>query len=578
MEVDQQHFWHELLPILKAISTASFVTVDVEMSGISTKSRYSPAGRFNETGKPSLQQQYEDTKEAAERYQVLQIGLTCVEEDWKNGVYTARPYNFNINPLLEDGDKLDIYRDITLSSSSMHFLRKNCFDIGAVFTKGISYISRKEQTQARQAFLDRQNRNSTIPDLEISPGDQATLTFYRNARKQLLEWTDPKNKDVRDAMGFYNVAVPGGLSGYQRRLVYQLVRTEFKEYRAFLPRKNADFVQVEKMDVAKEAKIAASKVIANEAQLAKQIGFRYIFEALAGGDLSSIAPTWFCVNSDGQSAFIDTSLKKLELSSLSKALTAKSRVLVGHNLFTDLIFLYRTFIGDLPPTVTEFQEKIHALFPMVIDTKYMATREALVDSRQSSSLQDLHQDLKSQRTPQICLPEEFRSYQNRHLLHEAGYDSYLTAQIFLKLAAKLDGGRPNRSDVTHAVDSLRASTGSTGSTSSDEDGGVLLDLPLNAPRSANRFQVLSEASPVKKKARQASLLDSDIEDDMTGSPPLGQDGAVNMLADATCGNDFVPPLTAPFWRVYANKLRVYGTLDEVCELDGGGAGGLAFAD
>ncbi|KFY87214.1 hypothetical protein V498_07252 [Pseudogymnoascus sp. VKM F-4517 (FW-2822)] len=578
MEVDQQHFWHELLPILKAISTASFVTVDVEMSGISTKSRYSPAGRFNETGKPSLQQQYEDTKEAAERYQVLQIGLTCVEEDWKNGVYTARPYNFNINPLLEDGDKLDIYRDITLSSSSMHFLRKNCFDIGAVFTKGISYISRKEQTQARQAFLDRQNRNSTIPDLEISPGDQATLTFYRNARKQLLEWTDPKNKDVRDAMGFYNVAVPGGLSGYQRRLVYQLVRTEFKEYRAFLPRKNADFVQVEKMDVAKEAKIAASKVIANEAQLAKQIGFRYIFEALAGGDLSSIAPTWFCVNSDGQSAFIDTSLKKLELSSLSKALTAKSRVLVGHNLFTDLIFLYRTFIGDLPPTVTEFQEKIHALFPMVIDTKYMATREALVGSRQSSSLQDLHQDLKSQRTPQICLLEEFRSYQNRHLLHEAGYDSYLTAQIFLKLAAKLDGGRPNRSDVTHAVDSLRASTGSTGSTSSDEDGGVLLDLPLNAPRSANRFQVLSEASPVKKKARQASLLDSDIEDDMTGSPPLGQDGAVNMLADATCGNDFVPPLTAPFWRVYANKLRVYGTLDEVCELDGGGAGGLAFAD
>lgn len=137
----------------------------------------------------------------------------------------------------------------------MHFLRKNCFDIGAVFTKGISYISRKEQTQARQAFIDRQNRNSTIPDIEISPGDHATLTFYRNARNQLLEWTDPKNKDVRDAMGFYNVAVPGGLSGYQRRLVYQLVRTEFKEYRAFLPRKNADFVQVEKMDVAKEAKV-----------------------------------------------------------------------------------------------------------------------------------------------------------------------------------------------------------------------------------------------------------------------------------------------------------------------------------
>ncbi|KFX94431.1 hypothetical protein O988_06301 [Pseudogymnoascus sp. VKM F-3808] len=561
MEVDQQHFWHELLPILKAISTASFVTVDVEMSGISTKSRYSPSGRFNEIGKPSLQQQYEDTKEAAERYQVLQIGLTCVEEDRKNGVYTARPYNFNINPLLEDGDRLDIYRDITLSSSSMHFLRKNCFDIGAVFTKGISYISRNEQAQARQAFHERQNRNSTIPDVEIDPGDQVTLSFYRDARRQLLEWTDSKNKEVRDAMGFYNVSVPGGLSGYQRRLVYQLVRTEFKQYRAFLPRKNADFVQVEKLDPAKEAKIAATKNIANETQLSKQVGFRYIFEALAGGDLSEIAPNWFCVNSNGQSAFIDTTYKKLELATLIKALADRPlRVLVGHNLFTDLIFLYHTFIGNLPATVTEFQEKIHALLPMVIDTKYMATREVLGDSRQSSSLQDLHQDLKSQRTAQICLPEGFRSYQNRHQLHEAGYDSYLTAQIFIKLAAKIHGSLRSSKDAKHAVDPFELSTGSAGSTSSDEDGGVLLNPVL---------------SPVKKKVRQASLLDSDIEDDMTGSPPLGHDGTESFIADANRKNDFVPALTEPFWWVYANKLRVYGTTDEVCDLDGFGAGELA---
>ena len=117
-----------------------------------------------------------------------------------------------------------------------------------------------------------------------------------------------------------------------------------------------------------------------------------------------------------------------------------------------------------------------------------------------------------------------------------------------------------------------STTRSADSTSSDDDDGVLLNPPPDAPHSANRFQVLSEPSPVKKKARQASLLDSDIEDDMTGSPPLGQDGTASVLANAARGNDFVPPLTAPFWRVYANKLRVYGTMDEVCELDGGGAG------
>lgn len=110
------------------------------------------------------------------------------------------------------------------------------------------------------------------------------------------------------------------------------------------------------------------------------------------------------------------------------------------------------------------------------------------------------------------------------------------------------------------MDPFELSTGSAGSTSSDEDGGVLLN---------------PELSPVKKKARQASLLDSDIEDDMTGSPPLGQDGTATFLADATRKNDFVPALTEPFWWVYANKLRVYGTMDEVCDLDGFGAGELA---
>lgn len=282
-----------------------------------------------------------------------------------------------------------------------------------------------------------------------------------------------------------------------------------------------------------------------------------------------MAPNWFCVDAAGQSAFIDTSLKKLEIFNLTKALAAKSRILVGHNLFTDLIFLYHTFIGDLPPTVTEFQEKIHALFPMVIDTKYMATRETLTDSRQSSSLQDLHQDLKSQRIPDISLPEKFKSYQTRHLLHEAGYDSYLTAQIFLKLAAKLDVGPPSRNNTAHAVDPLELSAGSVDSASSDEEGGAVLDPRPDAPHSANRFQILSELSPAKTKSRQASLLDSDIEDDMVGSPPLGQDGTARQPAH---GNDFAPPFTAPFWGVYANKLRVYGTMDEVCDLDGGGGG------
>jgi poly(A)-specific ribonuclease len=88
MDIDYVHFWPQLLPILKAISEASFVTFDLEMSGISTRERDRSSARSSD--KPSLQQQYEETKEGAETYQVLQIGITCVEEDRERGIFSAK--------------------------------------------------------------------------------------------------------------------------------------------------------------------------------------------------------------------------------------------------------------------------------------------------------------------------------------------------------------------------------------------------------------------------------------------------------------------------------------------------------
>lgn len=81
MEIDSTNFWPCLLPILKDISNATFIAIDVEMSGISTRQRNRSNHRTQGVSKPTLQQQYEETVEAAELYQILQVGITCVEED-----------------------------------------------------------------------------------------------------------------------------------------------------------------------------------------------------------------------------------------------------------------------------------------------------------------------------------------------------------------------------------------------------------------------------------------------------------------------------------------------------------------
>lgn len=85
MEVDHKGFRKELFPILRNIANAAFVTLDLEMSGISTRPKFSSGDRSHDVGKPTLEQQYQEMRNAAETFQVLQIGITCVEVDREKG-------------------------------------------------------------------------------------------------------------------------------------------------------------------------------------------------------------------------------------------------------------------------------------------------------------------------------------------------------------------------------------------------------------------------------------------------------------------------------------------------------------
>jgi poly(A)-specific ribonuclease len=85
MDVNGAHFRKQLLAILKNISNATFITFDLEMSGITTRPKHSSGDRTYDVGKPTLQQQYEEMKSAAETFQILQMGITCVEEDREKG-------------------------------------------------------------------------------------------------------------------------------------------------------------------------------------------------------------------------------------------------------------------------------------------------------------------------------------------------------------------------------------------------------------------------------------------------------------------------------------------------------------
>lgn len=115
------------------------------------------------------------------------------------------------------------------------------------------------------------------------------------------------------------------------------------------------------------------------------VGLRYLFEALAGGSFPpKIQQHWTCPAQpqQGPSAHGDFT-SKFDISKCEEALQKSRPIVIGHNLFHDLVFIYRTFFGPLPDDLDGFLLAIHELFPRIVDTKYLATRKPQSNSGSS---------------------------------------------------------------------------------------------------------------------------------------------------------------------------------------------------
>ncbi|KAF4624877.1 hypothetical protein G7Y89_g13293 [Cudoniella acicularis] len=557
MDIDQAHFRRQLLDILKHISNATFVTFDLEMSGISTRPKYGMGDRSHDIGKPTLQQQYEDMKRAAETFQVLQMGITCVEEDHEREYYLARPFNFNLSPLSADGVDIKLERTFSFSSSACDFLQKNRFDFGQVFKSGVPYLSKREEDETREEYMNRADRNSKIPDVVVSASDPVALEFYRNARKTINAWVN----DPKPAYEFCNITSPEGpLNAYQRRLVHQLVRNEFPTLRTFA-RNDSHFMQVVKLDPAAEATFQKRKLDGFNRAIAKQVGLRWIFEALSGGDLSAIDPKWFCPE-ESEKPELQLNAVTKEFNEVCEALQNKKHIIVGHNLFTDLGFIYNTFIGLLPHNVKHFQQDIHELFPQIIDTKYLATHGH--DSMNPrAGLKELLEPFKKVHTPLIVLHEKHTSYGSSFgKEHEAGFDSWMTAELFVKLSAKLYAEKKHLAEED--ADSDTSSDLIDECSVDNELGGA----PLNPPNINGTSNSSTSHLPPEWHARELnrfSLLD-DLDD---GSGDSGKEGDDTDDSSSPGVQHFIPSMKNKFWEIYSNKLRVNAAEVGVCDLNEG---------
>lgn len=175
-----------------------------------------------------------------------------------------------------------------------------------------------------------------------------------------------------------------------------------------------DFVQLVPFDKEREDVQLQRKVAWFENNLARQVGVRWLAEAIcpdvdtvlpkksvppsASGNLAALATSTFPsieLTDEEREAHI------FRFNELCKTLKEKRTVLVGHNLFLDLIYFYTFFFGQLPDRVDGFQKTIAQLFPLVIDTKYLADKINDNSPLYKSSLQEIDKELSKLPVPII---------------------------------------------------------------------------------------------------------------------------------------------------------------------------------
>lgn len=322
-----------------------------------------------------------------------------------------------------------------MHSGAISFLQRNGFDFGRQMTHGVPYLSLQEESQARTKMTMDAKRE----DMALKTEDQQLVQHVRDS---IEKWQSQSKEHQEDYLNIPNhgihdarsPGVPMELNSYQRRLVHQVVQNEFP---AMKTQGMGHFIQVTNPSSEQQASQKEIEEQQRERDIARAIGFRWLIDGMMGRDISKIPEDYLlaALPSTTDAAEGDAPIKK-HLKDLQLKLKDRRKILVGHNCLIDIMFLYKMAIGTLPETLSEFVDHLHDMFPAIIDTKFLSS--CFSEKYGRLQLGDVEKDLRNESgTPKIFTSGEFDRYIHDAYLHEAGYDSYITAIVAIKMSSKL---------------------------------------------------------------------------------------------------------------------------------------------
>ena len=394
MDVTRSNF-RDILPVIsEAIESSSFISIDVEFSGLTSKKRENAMDTCNE--------RYQKLVSGIKDFMIMQFGICTFSWDSENQQYTAKPFNFYIFPKPYNRQMPD--SRFLCQSSSLNFLAEQGFDFNKWISEGIAFLVPADENKLRRmvsAHGDQETPNggTSTPKAEqepmaIPPAFEKTIKLIMEKVEKFVN--DPEKKS-------FNLPPSTPLV---RKLVYSSVNSAY-ETGLYLESKtneeNEKFIMITKCTEEEKKDLESKKFDQENVEIEQAVGF----------------------------------------SKVVRLLSQSGKVILGHNMLLDLLHTIRLFVSPLPNNLDGFKALIKGVLPRLVDTKVMASTAPLAEHFTLSHLQEVYR--KSSEAPfvkpNIQFAEGFDKYTDGKKAHEAGFDAYMTGVAFIAMASFLEKQR-----------------------------------------------------------------------------------------------------------------------------------------
>ena len=396
MEVTRQNFKETLPLISQAIEDASFLAIDAEFTGLTSRLRRA------ENSLDTCEERYEKLKEGIKDFTIPQFGLCAFIWDEEQRQYVAKPFNFYIFPKPYSRQMPDMR--FVCQSSSLDFLANQGFDFNKWINHGIPFLLPHSEEKLRQLLESRrdEDKNESGTCLETPNGSKGNqdvtipseyVKTIEYVMKTVAEFTADPSVESLD--------LPPS-TPFVRKLVYSSVKSAYKSglhLESKVDKQNKKFIQIVKVSEEEKKSLENKKSERENEEFEIAVGF----------------------------------------SKVVRLISQSGKVILGHNVLLDPLHTIRLFICPLPGHLSGFKALVKSTLPRLIDTKVMASTAPLQQHFALTHLNELYKKTNEDPfvKPDVILPEDFGVYSEGEKSHEAGFDAYMTGVSFIAMVAYL---------------------------------------------------------------------------------------------------------------------------------------------